>query len=272
MPSSILRLPPEIRTKIYNYVLGSQRIYPNNHYYEMNSLSKPFRRCFVCRCENHVLEIHQACDLDQLHLDLLVTCRQIHSEVFPLFWSSNLFCLQDRLILSSFIKHLRPYQRRLIRRLRLYMENYLGTPTLFWDPAATNAIWDTLSNVRHLQLIIAYYKSPYRSGPSERHRESHLSDFILKLSTSPLQSVEVRIGAASLDEHTFNETHDPAEGLSTEVCAERIQKMLLDKIYARSQCTMQKLLDEAWTRQYTKNAHQKGLSGIRQGLQSNPYR
>lgn len=210
------------------------------------------------------------CDSAPLRLDLLSTCRKVHNEAFYVFWSTSLFRFDDRITLSQFYKFLAPRQRISIRRVRLYIENFLGTSHVGWDPALTRTIWESFSNLRHLELLIAFYTSPSLPENGRRRRESHLSEFILNLAAIPLASAYVWIGRAKLDDKTFNETHEPGDKACSEVCAERIRKMLLDVAYARDQCAKQKVLDDDWARM--QGELQLGPLGVQRGLSSNPYR
>ena len=270
--SALVRLPPEIRTSIFDYVLGHQWVYPNNHSYNSLLRSQSYGKRLVCSCGKQRVSNHESCSLGPLYLDLFLTCRWVYREALPIFWSTNLFCLQDREVVSSFFKSLRPHQRNLIRSLRLHIENFLGTAHVGWDPAVTNLIWDALSRLQRIQLIIGYYNSPCLPENGRRHRESHLSDFILKVSTLPLKSATVWIRNAKLDKGTFNETHSPNEAVSIEVCAKRIERMLLDKDYVRDQCEKQKSLDQVWARTRTEVSLQRRTVELQRALSSNPYR
>ena len=254
---------------IYDYVLGHQYIYPNNHCYVSRIISISHRKCFACNCENRATQLHDYCSMENLHLDLLVTCRQTYTEACRVFWTTNNFCFQDRDIVSNFYRSLTPPQRNSIRKIRLYIENFLGTSHVGWESAISNQIWYSLSGLQKLEMVIGYYHSTCLPENGKRHRESHLSEFILKLAALNIRSVIVRIDKATWDRSTFNETHDLNGEISTEVCAKRIEKMLLDKNYAHDQCAKQRSLDETWART------QQDIIGVprfQRSLSSNPYR
>ena len=255
---------------IYEHVLGHQYIYPNNLGLTYRILPISDRKCFVCTCQHRTTQIHQSCTPDpRLHCDLLATCRQIYSEAFPVFWSTNTFCLQDREIVSGLFRSLKPHQRHSIRKIRLFLRNFLGTSHVGWDPAVSRIIWDTMSGLQRLELFISYYHSTCLPENGKRPRESHLSGFVLKLSALTFKSAKVWIENATWDRITFNETHDVFGEMSPRICAERIERMLLDKDYAHDQCEKQKALDESWARS---KRDVGGALGFQRALSSNPYR
>ena len=111
--SPLLSLPPEIRNRIFNLVLGCQRLWisykPHEH----------FTR--TIKGQRHHVHVpgglyHQTgARFDKkLHLGLLRVCRQTYGEVALLPYALNTFFFKDVWVRRKFMKERRPVQQRAI--------------------------------------------------------------------------------------------------------------------------------------------------------------
>ena len=139
---ALLRLPPEIRNRIYEYALGGSSIYICQRV-EHHGREKVFLTYNVI-CQNeipdedlalslrHLTEPvdvesdtrrHERCHLSNLtvrrhlQLHLLQVCSQIHREVALVPFESNCFLTTDYSALTKCAKKLIPAQARAIKRL-----------------------------------------------------------------------------------------------------------------------------------------------------------
>ena len=107
--------------KIYGYVLGHMYIYPWAN--RTRRRRSPYPPLLVCDCDGaRDQRAHgrdTACWPQRLFYYLLCTCRQIHAEAFPVFWSTNTFCFEHSTIMSLVFKNWLPHQKALIRTVRL---------------------------------------------------------------------------------------------------------------------------------------------------------
>jgi hypothetical protein len=107
--SPLLRLPPELRNQIYEYVLGGEIYYLldssgrmiliKNRY---NGARRPQKHCFA----------------------LLETCRQLHAETASLPSSLNTFA-SSSLTIANFFSKLTTAQQEAVKGVRLYLQWYL---------------------------------------------------------------------------------------------------------------------------------------------------
>ena len=100
--SPLLRLPPEIRTDIWKYVLGG----------------KTFRAIYHSQCTDLFKFL---CPLSEAHnaTALLRTCRQIYAEAALMPLLLNNFCVQDGFSTYYALRNLKPHQRKHITSIRI---------------------------------------------------------------------------------------------------------------------------------------------------------
>lgn len=147
--SPLLRLPPELRNRIWCMVLGGKTIHVNympsywsitdgtpravhsicqtstdDHVFAADIKALEFEEEFTFV---HYEDRHQKCQLwgpctrplDDLHLGVLQVCRQIHQEAALLPYQDNTFSTWDPDSLTMFLKVLLPAQARAIRSIVL---------------------------------------------------------------------------------------------------------------------------------------------------------
>lgn len=116
--SPFLLLPPEIRNRIYNFVLGGQRLWISYAPHEHIQKTTKGRREKV-----HVpgrLYYRMGVRLDQkFHIGLLRVCRQTYWEAASLPYALNKFVFENDWVLRRFDKTTRPVQRRAIGRYEI---------------------------------------------------------------------------------------------------------------------------------------------------------
>ena len=90
--SPLLSLPPELRTKIYRYVLGDRKV----HIIGQSNGPKGI----VCECDSDPLRVHHRLEHTSIHsrekeeyldIALLFVCRQIHEEAQHVLYSTTIF-------------------------------------------------------------------------------------------------------------------------------------------------------------------------------------
>jgi hypothetical protein len=135
--SPLLRLAPEIRNRIFHFVLGGKTIhidYFYGHYacrstvgYEEEAKStKNSKGCGSI--DAHSIQ-HVACDpetnsVERLQLAVLRACRQIHQEAALVPFSSNIFAFDDRPCFEQFLKKVLLGQARALRHIVFDLKYY----------------------------------------------------------------------------------------------------------------------------------------------------
>ena len=163
----------------------------------------------------------------ETHLILLRTCRQIYAEANQILWESNIFSLNDVPSFTRFMNSRSAFQKRLIKKLRLAMDDV----TMFtWDHAMNISLVRSLQGLRELWLLINHQVELAKC--IEFTQEIFLP-VIRKLATLPLKQVTVRIGfdpQRGQDPH--DRTYDTSDILWTaeekQKFAKRLRERLLD--------------------------------------------
>lgn len=232
--SPLLRLPAELRDSIYGYILGHRRIFLSGQHVRHRSLTA-----------------------GSVQLSLLQICRQIHSEALPILWSTNTFCFKDATAFTRFFPERTLYQLTLLRNLCLYL-GWFGHSLTEGRLHLDESIWQYLRGIHSVELHIETYSPRCETSlpsltatgqikPDSKLHEGHVSDFLIELAKSPLQSAKVVIQHL---EDSRKQYHDQgkqeAEECGKREYAEQLRKMLLDKEYARDEIARQKSCDDAW--------------------------
>lgn len=242
--SPLLRLPAELRIKIYDYVLGYKHIYPNDPQSPRRDAS--CRPGLVCNCDGARDEkAHSrtaACFSAPLHLGLLSTCRQTHLEAFPISWSTNIFCFEDSWIMLLIFQSLAPRQKSLIQTVRLDMNHFIGDDD--WAVNLKNSNLTSLHSLRKLELFFNTFVllSPLRQPTPMPFPIIHLVDSVMRLS-APRPSfavVSIRHGYVY---HTDNLTEWMMNSI-LEQCVKRLQESLADEACAGEQSAKQSAVND----------------------------
>lgn len=147
--SSLLLLPPEIRNRIYDYVLGGNKLHLRlaTRDEEPEIGMKPM--AFLCLSDENDVSVARAmrscekqavipntdfrerhsrcysegCELLSRHpysVGLLRTCSQIHAEAYLLPFHSNIFVIDNRTAFTAFITAIRPEQCKAISSMMIF--------------------------------------------------------------------------------------------------------------------------------------------------------
>lgn len=222
----LLRLPAELRIKIYGYVLGYKHIYPNYPQPLRGNVSRQPR--LVCDCDGARDEkAHsrtKACFSAPLQLQLLSTCRRIYLEAFPILWATNVFCFEESYLMFLTFQSLAPHQVSLIRNVRLDINHFVRGNE--WEMNLRNSNLTSLQGLRNLELVFNTHK-PYISRSTIRFRSPHLVDSVLKLSVqgSSFAVVSTRHGRV----YRTSDPNELAKSSKREQRLKRMQNMLVDK-------------------------------------------
>ncbi|KAI4648202.1 hypothetical protein J4E93_004614 [Alternaria ventricosa] len=119
LESPLLKLPGEVRNKIYNYVfsVGSVHFGRSHHHYRTSETDY----------------VPEGCDPTDL-LDVTSTCRQIRSDTSTLLFKNNVIIIDDQK-LSKMVDQLEPHQLEAIKALEIIFYDLKG-----WIPN-----WTTIS-------------------------------------------------------------------------------------------------------------------------------
>lgn len=115
--SPLLTLPPEIRNRIYDLVLGRQRLWIGYVRHEHK-----FKTTKGHRERTHIPGgLYHRCNLDRgLHLGFLCVCRQTYGEAALLPCTLNRFIFQDDWVYRNFEKCTRPAQQRAVGKYKIW--------------------------------------------------------------------------------------------------------------------------------------------------------
>ena len=141
-------------------------IYPNVR--PANARPSPYPPLLVCDCDRaRDQKAHgrrTACWSQRLYYYLLCTCRQIYTEAFPIFWSTNTFCFENSAVMSSIFQKWLPYQKALIRNVRLDIGAFVLDHD--WETHLKGADLPSLQRLE--QICIVTHTSSAKLGPPRR--------------------------------------------------------------------------------------------------------
>ena len=121
--SPLLRLPPEIRLRIYKHVVGGQQLWMDFD----DPLHNQFSLKHMGRALHHYKKI---IDLDRKSdIRLLRVCRQIFTEAALLPYTQNEFVFESQLTWREFVKSMRPGKKLVVKKaIGPYKDLPLSTP------------------------------------------------------------------------------------------------------------------------------------------------
>lgn len=173
---------------------------------------------------------------ETMRLSVLRSCRQIYVEANRILWTSNTFSFADPTTFRRFMMTRTTNQRRLIKSLRLQMEQVLDEEYQ-WNKSLNMALVRSLSTLRRLRLNMEHKLAFTSYKPAKTHNLLYITTFfdgLNKLSTLPLTEVEIVVESPK---------YESEDRLWTKVdrqdFAERLREMLLNlkgaQIYAEDQ-------------------------------------
>ncbi|KAM0803685.1 hypothetical protein BDR22DRAFT_839596 [Usnea florida] len=121
--SRLLSLPPEIQNRIYNLVLGGERLAIS---YEPHQ--RKYKQIDYCRYRVHVggglyhhlsLNGYRRGARRTLHLGLVRVCRQIYGETALLPYALNEFAFENGWVRRKFWKEIKPAQQRAVGKYKI---------------------------------------------------------------------------------------------------------------------------------------------------------
>ncbi|KAK5128737.1 hypothetical protein LTR85_000070 [Meristemomyces frigidus] len=176
--SPLLRLPPEVRNRIWRYVLcgNTVRVTVRNDQLERAVCglhSTPEEEALHCKQTNKdyhtsYTQRHRSC-LQLLHFSILRACRQAHQEAALLPYQESIFTFSSPEVLSRFLGALNPEQSRAITSIALLREQL----TWFIQPASNHtALLDR--RLKSLETLIVFLEFrgavDIPSGEADRHQ------------------------------------------------------------------------------------------------------
>ena len=126
--SRLLSLPPEIRNRIYNLVLGRERLAinyePHQHKYKQTNHHR--QRVHFGGGLYHYLDLnhYRPGARHTLHLGLLRVCRQIYGETALLPYALNEFAFENGWVRRKFWKETKPAQQRAIGKYKIGIREF----------------------------------------------------------------------------------------------------------------------------------------------------
>ncbi|KAL8765819.1 MAG: hypothetical protein Q9209_007223 [Squamulea sp. 1 TL-2023] len=210
--SPLLRLPPELRDRIWKDILGERRIYVeyNNNddeldfetddIYHMGYQDSLWRNVVYepnCPEDRNCQCVYDDAGETTLNLAILRTYRQTYIESNRILWTTNIFCFSNGTTLRRFMTTTTGNQKRLIRNLRLRME-WTTTEIMLWNSALNNEFVENWSGLRSLRLQILHDldELDWSHLKDKQHYLQKIGNHcrsLRKLSHLPLTSAEVSI-------------------------------------------------------------------------------
>lgn len=117
--SLLLRLPPDIRQKIWQHVLGD----PENVYVSLNNERPGMQPCGKPSPPSMVTLIGAIHD-NLPSFAFQRTCRQMYAETDHLFYSTTVFSFTDQPAFTAFVKGLTIIQQSNISKIHIYVPSY----------------------------------------------------------------------------------------------------------------------------------------------------
>ena len=201
-------------------------------------------------------------EAEPLSLTVLRSCRQVYCEANDMLLTTNTFAFADPTSFKQFLSTRTPYQKRLIRRLRFYMNWCMLEPSA-WNSALTMPTIRSLSGLRHLRLQIHHKMDSnvwrFLKGNNILYSTTFCTG-LQKLSTLPLKEVDIAVRTPSYLERmlciwTKADSEEYSDGL---------RNLLLDPNGAEIHAEEQRELKEMSRkdREYDKNVRESMYSPV----------
>lgn len=239
--SPLLRLPAEIRNKIWTYVLGDQLVhirYQQSSYelnFETNDSAWQHVVCEHDCPEDSTEEMLRPSDGDTIlrarhsicheyfqvfkpiglghpstmRLNILRASRQIYSEAGQILWTTNTFSFTNGVTFNRFMMDRTVDQKRLIRSLRFEMcwgeySHWNDELVEDWNSALNSSLVRSIQNVRSLRLMVTLDMRGKQGWIPDKNYCAGLR----RLSILPLTNAEVGIRALYLRPGTKQELYE----------------------------------------------------------------
>ena len=185
--SPFLRLPAELRLKLYELAVGYQLI----HVLHSSENEQEER---VYDDDEMKSVVHLA---GKNAFDLLRCSRQIYGEAFEVVWSTNTFVFDRSCDLSYFMGALQPYQFDSVRNLQVIGYQYQGFGKTSWwqdgwEIARDSLVSRPFRNLRNLQVSVRTHRS------YERCKDIPM-DFLAELAELVLGQGQVSVEAVLME-------------------------------------------------------------------------
>lgn len=234
--SPLLKLPLEIKHKSFFDALGGRKIGVKFLDYDSSPLS------------GRALAHHG--DVSPHSLSLLATCRQLYTEVHPIFWSTNMFSFDNPDILKAWVEGRTAFEKRAIRRIELVM--VIKGDESRWSKILSARLVKHLTGLRDLRLTLSanytygltiqQYTKFFKSIDYMFIADDSL-DGLAKLATLPLKTVEVCMVLTTHSRRPDRHWREHAwKGDHLQKYADMVKRMMLDPDLAG---TKARLLGEA---------------------------
>ena len=150
LQSPLLRLPGEIRTKIYRYALVRDEpidLWPHK-WTKPNEEEKPLVGGLKVRHQESLVYVRK-----EMATGLLGTCRQVYNEAATFFWSDNQFKFSGRSGWQGFLRFyltIGPQARARIKRIDVHAPIYMRWPVKDADNKDLNG---RSKNFPHMHMV-----------------------------------------------------------------------------------------------------------------------
>ena len=209
-------LPPELRLKIYGYVLGQDRFRLVTVPWQVIAVPDEEGNVSMSQDLMNPINKNKIKNSPANGISLLMTCPQIYREAVDILYSTNTFIFYDFSTLSSFAKSIPPQRLDAIRCMEIYFSpnwsiGYSHPREHRYDlPSQLNGYWDIvvgMKGLRHLKINLEAYQTIWPGDEELAAYERGRLEPLLKL--RGLETFDLKIGYIGLDSVVTCEPHDP---------------------------------------------------------------
>ncbi|CAF9915814.1 MAG: hypothetical protein ALECFALPRED_010334 [Alectoria fallacina] len=198
--SPLLRLPQELKDRIYHFVYGG-------FYLHIQKRQKDPRICLVARKTTtpHSDAIHFNDGMvERLPVASLGTCRQMYHDARNVLYSVNTFSSYDRSLIFPFLKHLKDVIHRNLAVRSIHLDVFVRDTA---DERKSNhtfcALAENLKNLRDIHIDVAEHIWNRWYVPTRRHSPAYTTrpflQGLLELKKLPLKRVELVVAETIWD-------------------------------------------------------------------------
>lgn len=132
--------------------------------------------------------------VDEMHLSILRTCRQIYHEAHPILWGTNIFSFSTANCFERFFDGRTPEQKAALKMLHLIIDVALPCTTLRWNVALSKSLMRSMKGLSNLHLVI---QNKIDVSLYREHKSTNTMFLdprwagVLRLSMLPLQDVDL---------------------------------------------------------------------------------
>ena len=194
--SPLLRLPQELKDRIYQFVYGGFHIRVSAKYYCVDPCLE-LRMHAYKHTHHDELGIFCCEDRHSLPVASLGTCRQLYHEAKNVLYSANDFALCDPKLVGLFVRRLDDVNHcsLAVRSMQLHVFVSSKNNEREWDNTF-RALAEGLKNLRQIRIIVSpriwnrfYHTSPLLKSPTQR--KGTFLQGLLELKNLPLKTVKL---------------------------------------------------------------------------------